>query len=84
MSRVLEAIQHGRDAGGGLPLVVKKDGRREAFDRGKILTGLQKGLRKAACRDHRSREDGVEDRVRLDGAGGERGHEHGDRTHGDG
>jgi len=30
----------------GLPLVVKKDGRREAFDRGKILMGLRKACEK--------------------------------------
>ncbi len=30
----------------GLPLVVKKDGRREAFDRGKILGGLKKACEK--------------------------------------
>jgi len=29
-----------------LPLVIKKDGRRELFDRGKILTGLQKACEK--------------------------------------
>lgn len=29
-----------------LPLVIKKDGRREAFDRGKILAGLQKACEK--------------------------------------
>ena len=29
-----------------LPLVVKKDGRREAFDRGKILAGLHKACEK--------------------------------------
>jgi transcriptional repressor NrdR len=29
-----------------LPLVIKKDGRREPFDRGKILTGLQKACEK--------------------------------------
>ncbi len=29
-----------------LPLVVKKDGRREAFDRSKILSGLQKACEK--------------------------------------
>lgn len=29
-----------------LPMVVKKDGRREAFDRGKILTGLKKACEK--------------------------------------
>ena len=31
-----------------LPLVVKKDGRREPFDRAKILSGLQEGLLEAA------------------------------------
>jgi transcriptional repressor NrdR len=30
----------------GLPLVVKKDGRRETFDRGKILAGLKKACEK--------------------------------------
>jgi transcriptional repressor NrdR len=30
----------------GLPLVVKKDGRREVFDRGKILNGLKKACEK--------------------------------------
>jgi transcriptional repressor NrdR len=30
----------------GLPLVVKKDGRREVFDRGKILGGLKKACEK--------------------------------------
>jgi transcriptional repressor NrdR len=30
----------------GLPLVVKKDGRRESFDRGKILGGLKKACEK--------------------------------------
>jgi transcriptional repressor NrdR len=30
----------------GLPLVVKKDGRRELFDRAKIMTGLQKACEK--------------------------------------
>ncbi len=30
----------------GLPLVVKKDGRREIFDRGKILNGLRKACEK--------------------------------------
>jgi transcriptional repressor NrdR len=30
----------------GLPLVVKKDGRREAFDRGKIFGGLMKACEK--------------------------------------
>ncbi len=29
-----------------LPLVIKKDGRREAFDRGKILAGLQRACEK--------------------------------------
>jgi len=29
-----------------LPLVIKKDGRREAFDRGKILAGLHKACEK--------------------------------------
>jgi transcriptional repressor NrdR len=29
-----------------LPLVIKKDGRRETFDRGKILAGLQKACEK--------------------------------------
>ncbi len=29
-----------------LPLVIKKDGRREPFDRGKILSGLQKACEK--------------------------------------
>ncbi len=29
-----------------LPLVIKKDGRREVFDRGKILNGLQKACEK--------------------------------------
>jgi transcriptional repressor NrdR len=29
-----------------LPLVIKKDGRREAFDRGKILSGLKKACEK--------------------------------------
>ena len=29
-----------------LPLVIKKDGRREPFDRGKILAGLQKAVEK--------------------------------------
>ena len=32
-----------------LPLVVKKDGRRETYDRGKIITGLKK-----ACEKRRS------------------------------
>ena len=31
---------------GGLPLVVKKDGRREVFDRTKILNGLKKACEK--------------------------------------
>jgi transcriptional repressor NrdR len=30
----------------GLPLVIKKDGRREVFDRGKILNGLKKACEK--------------------------------------
>jgi transcriptional repressor NrdR len=30
----------------GLPLVVKKDGRREVFDRGKVLGGLKKACEK--------------------------------------
>jgi transcriptional repressor NrdR len=30
----------------GLPLVVKKDGRREVFDRGKILSGLKRACEK--------------------------------------
>jgi transcriptional repressor NrdR len=30
----------------GLPLVVKKDGRREAFERGKVLGGLKKACEK--------------------------------------
>ncbi len=29
-----------------MPMVIKKDGRREAFDRGKILTGIQKACQK--------------------------------------
>ncbi len=29
-----------------LPMVIKKDGRREAFDRGKILSGIQKACQK--------------------------------------
>ena len=33
-----------------LPLVVKKDGRREPFDRQKIVAGLHEGLREAARR----------------------------------
>jgi transcriptional repressor NrdR len=31
-----------------LPMVIKKDGRREAFDRGKILAGLKKACEKRA------------------------------------
>jgi len=38
----------------GLPLVVKKDGRREIFDRAKILGGLEEGLRKEAYQRHQS------------------------------
>ena len=41
-----------------LPMVVKKDGRRESFDRTKILVRPQKSLRKTAdqYRHHRSRD----------------------------
>ncbi|MDI6725384.1 MAG: transcriptional regulator NrdR [Smithellaceae bacterium] len=55
-----------------LPLVVKKDGRREAFDRGKLLAGIKKACEKRpigieamencvdniekACQDHPARE----------------------------
>ncbi|MBN2686848.1 MAG: transcriptional repressor NrdR [Deltaproteobacteria bacterium] len=31
-----------------LPMVIKKDGRREAFDRGKILSGMKKACEKRA------------------------------------
>jgi len=41
-----------------LPMVVKKDGRREAFDRGKILAGLKK-----ACEKRTISMDVIEDIV---------------------
>ena len=59
MSREMDAIRRRRECLGcgkrfstaevldeGLPLVVKKDGRREAFDPGKILSGLKKACQK--------------------------------------
>ena len=39
-----------------LPLVVKKDGRREPFDRAKLLAGLQEGLREAPGADRGARK----------------------------
>jgi transcriptional repressor NrdR len=59
MSREMDAIRRRREClscgkrfstaemlDEGLPLVVKKDGRREAFDRSKILGGLKKACEK--------------------------------------
>lgn len=56
-----------------LPLVIKKDGRREPFDRGKILSGLKKAcskrpvpveiLEQAADKIERSLEEGGEKEI---------------------
>jgi len=59
MSREMDAIRRRRECLGcgkrfstaevldeGLPLVIKKDGRREPFDQGKILSGLKKACEK--------------------------------------
>jgi len=52
-----------------LPLVVKKDGRREAFERAKVLAGLRRALRQArGCRFERIEQlvDAIE-RELIDG-----------------
>ena len=46
MSRLQTSVHHHERVEEILPVVVKKDGRRESFDRNKILSGLKKACEK--------------------------------------
>ncbi len=66
------------------PLVVKKDGRREAFDRDKLLAGSQEGLREAAGVGRPGRAARHRDRAQAAGDGREGSHLDHHRRDGDG
>ncbi len=66
-----------------LPMVVKKDGRREPFDRNKILLGIKKACEKRPISVQAVEKVVDEDRGELLGGVRSGGQEHRDRREGD-